>query len=46
MENDWGQGAINNEVGWGQAARNGFEIGWGSYMFLSYSAQTNITGKL
>lgn len=42
MENDWGQGAVNNNVGWGQAANNNF--GWGKSHILSYSGQTNIDG--
>lgn len=44
MENDWGQAALNNDFGWGQGARTGYESGWGSYMIISYSGQTNITG--
>jgi hypothetical protein len=39
---DWGQGAINNNVGWGQGAKN--EIGWGNVQWTSYSGQTNIDG--
>lgn len=42
MENDWGQGAVNNNVGWGQAANNNF--GWGKSHIISYSGQTNIDG--
>ena len=43
MANDWGQGAVNNNVGWGQAAVN--NIAWGISHILSYSGQTNISGK-
>ncbi len=43
MENDWGQGAVNNKVGWGQAALN--DIAWGISQFISPSGQTNISGK-
>ena len=43
MANDWGQGAVNNNVGWGQGANNNF--GWGISQLTSYSGQTNISGK-
>jgi hypothetical protein len=41
---DWGKGAKNNNIGWGQ----GFEniISWGSVYPVSYSGETNITGAL
>ena len=41
---DWGKAAINNNVGWGQAAASN-NLGWGISQFLSYSGQTNISGK-
>jgi hypothetical protein len=41
---DWGKAAINNNVGWGQAAASN-NVGWGISQFLSYSGQTNISGK-
>lgn len=39
----WGQGHINNAIGWGQ----GYDaiIGWGSIYTTSNSGQTNITGE-
>lgn len=42
--NDCGQGAHNNVVGWGQAAKSGMNIGWGSICFNSWSLQTNLVG--
>ena len=39
---DWGKGATNNDIGWGQGANN--EIGWGAIHALSYSGDTDIVG--
>lgn len=39
---DWGKGAINNNVYWGQAANN--NIGWGNVQLTSWSGDTNISG--
>jgi hypothetical protein len=41
---DWGQGALNNNIGWGKGADN--NISWGISQKLSYSGDTNITGIL
>jgi len=38
----WGQGAVNNSIGWGQGYDN--LIGWGSVYGSSYTGDTNITG--
>jgi hypothetical protein len=38
----WGQGAVNNDIGWGQAYDN--LIGWGGVYASSYTGDTNITG--
>ena len=39
---DWGKGALNNNIGWGQGFNN--TISWGSVYPVSYSGETNITG--
>jgi hypothetical protein len=41
--NTWGQGAVNNVVGWGQAPKNIF--GWGSICTISWSPNTNLRGQ-
>ena len=42
---DWGQGAVNNSSGWGQAASNGAP--WGAIHELSWGhPQTNLVGDL
>jgi hypothetical protein len=41
---DWGQGALNNNIGWGKGFDN--NISWGSVYPVSYSGQTNVTGAL
>jgi len=41
-ENNWGDGAINNSIGWGQGAIN--SIGWGIYQLISWAGLTNISG--
>ena len=38
---DWGKGAINNNIGWGQGFNN--EINWGSIYALSYTGDTSIS---
>ena len=40
--NGWGDGAANNNIGWGQGANNA--IGWGKSHSLSYAGLTNIVG--
>ena len=44
MENEWGQGAINN-IFWGQGAAQN-ESDWGISQFISPSGETNISGKI
>jgi hypothetical protein len=44
MENEWGQGAINN-IFWGQCAAQN-ESDWGISQFTSPAGQTNISGKI
>ena len=39
---DWGQGANQNSIGWGQSALN--TINWGYSQFISWSGLTDITG--
>ena len=39
---EWGQGANQNNIGWGQGANN--NIGWGDSQFVSWSGLTDITG--
>jgi hypothetical protein len=41
---DWGQGALNNNIGWGQGADN--NIGWGSIYNISYSGDVIISGLI
>ena len=41
---DWGKGALNNNIGWGQGFDN--NIGWGAVYAVSYSGITNITGAI
>ena len=41
---DWGKGAQNNNIGWGQGFDN--NIGWGAVYAVSYSGLTNITGAI
>jgi hypothetical protein len=38
---DWGEGAINNNIGWGKGFDNA--IGWGSVYSVSYTGQTVIS---
>ena len=40
MVNNWGKGAVNNSIGYGQAHNN--QIGFGS--FISYAGVTDIQG--
>lgn len=40
--NGWGDGAANNNVGWGQGANNA--IGWGDSQKKSYAGLTDIVG--
>jgi hypothetical protein len=40
---DFGQGAVNNDIGWGQGASNN-DIGWGSIHELSWAGDTDIVG--
>ncbi len=41
--NGWGDGASNNNIGWGQGAIN--NIGWGKSHLLSYAGLTDIVGS-
>tara|TARA_R110000822_G_scaffold68577_1_gene166847 strand:+ start:359 stop:700 length:342 start_codon:yes stop_codon:yes gene_type:complete len=38
---DWGEGALNNNIGWGQGFNN--TISWGSVYGVSYAGQTIIS---
>jgi hypothetical protein len=40
---NWGQGAVNNNIGWGQGAIN--NICWGDVYSTSWSGDTNIIGS-
>ncbi len=40
--NGWGDGASNNNIGWGQGANNA--IGWGDIHAKSYAGATDISG--
>jgi hypothetical protein len=40
---DFGQGAVNNDIGWGQGASNN-DIGWGFVHDISWSPSTDLTG--
>ena len=40
--NGWGDGASNNNIGWGKGANNA--IGWGSSHATSYAGATDISG--
>jgi hypothetical protein len=40
--NGWGDGAVNNAIGWGQGANNA--IGWGKSQIDSWSGATDIDG--
>ena len=40
--NGWGDGAANNNIGWGQGANNA--IGWGSVYAVSSAGRTDIIG--
>jgi hypothetical protein len=40
--NGWGDGSINNSIGWGQAANN--TIGWGKSQIDSWAGATDIDG--
>ena len=40
---EWGQGAVNNNIGWGQGAIN--NIGWGSIYSVSWNGETSIIGS-
>ena len=41
-ENGWGDGASNNDIGWGKGADNA--IGWGSVYSVSAAGSTDIVG--
>ena len=41
-ENGWGDGALNNNIGWGKGADNA--IGWGAIQADSYAGATDIVG--
>jgi hypothetical protein len=41
--NGWGDGASNNNIGWGQGAIN--TIGWGKSHLVSYAGLTDIVGS-
>lgn len=44
---DWGQGAVNNNIGWGQGAANGQSINWGQVHPNSFGhPETNLVGIL
>jgi len=40
--NGWGDGSVNNNIGWGQGANNA--IGWGSSHSTSWAGATDISG--
>jgi hypothetical protein len=40
---DFGQGAVNNDIGWGQGASNN-DIGWGFVHGISWSPSTDLVG--
>jgi hypothetical protein len=40
--NGWGDGSVNNNIGWGQAPNN--NISWGKSQITSYSGATDIDG--
>jgi hypothetical protein len=40
---NWGEGAVNNDIGWGQGEINN-DIDWGSIYSFSYFGQTELTG--
>ena len=40
--NGWGDGSVNNNIGWGQGANN--TIGWGKSQLTSWSGATDIDG--
>ena len=40
--NGWGDGSVNNSIGWGQGANN--TIGWGNSQLTSWSGATDIDG--
>ena len=40
--NGWGDGSVNNNIGWGQGANN--NIGWGNSQLTSWSGSTDIDG--
>lgn len=40
--NGWGDGSVNNSIGWGQGANN--SIGWGKSHLNSWSGSTDIDG--
>ncbi len=41
----WGQGAVNNTIGWGQAYINGQKVGnFGKIYLTSNAGKTSITG--
>jgi hypothetical protein len=42
---NWGEGAVNNDIGWGQGQINN-DIDWGSIYSFSYFGQTNIIGTV
>ena len=42
--NGWGDGASNNDIGWGQGADNA--IGWGSVYSVSSAGSTDIIGSV
>jgi hypothetical protein len=41
---DWGEGVINNNIGWGKGFNN--NIGWGAVYAVSYAGQTVISQVL
>mgnify|MGYP003648028739 CR=1 FL=1 len=41
---NWGEGVINNNIGWGKGFNN--NIGWGSVYAVSYTGQTIISQVL
>ena len=43
-ENGWGDGSVNNNIGWGKAADNA--IGWGSVYSVSSAGATDIIGTV
>lgn len=42
---DWGKGAANNQIGWGQAAGNATN-GYGEFQKVSYAGVTDIVGLI